>query len=266
MRMRHLKYSILLLMIKCVSFAGYCQEREFSELENLEWKEVFLDVGDEDWQRNWFLDGEKASVQNRRDGMLFTAGPVERENASHAVLWTKKSFNGDLKIEFDFTKMDNATKAVNILYIQATGFEEGPYVKDIATWAELRKIPKMSLYFQNMNLWHVSYAAFSNSNEKDKKDYMRARRYPVLKEKSFKDTEVGASYDNTGLFKDGITYHMTVIKKGDLLMIRVEGDGKSEIFKWDFSHHPPIVEGRIGLRHMWTRSSRYANFSVSELR
>ena len=82
--------------------------------------------------------------------------------------------------------MDDATKAVNILYIQATGKEEGPYVKDILEWADLRTIPKMRTYFHNMKLWHVSYAAFGNGNEKDKKDYMRARRYPVLKGKSFK--------------------------------------------------------------------------------
>ena len=94
---------------------------------------------------------------------------------------------------------------------------------------------------------------------------MRARRYPVLPGKKFSDTKVGISYDHTGLFKDGVTYHMTVIKKDDLLMIRVEGDGKTGFFEWDFSAHPRITEGRIGLRHMWTRSSRYANFRVSEL-
>ena len=244
---------------------GFSQELQFDDLLSLEWGQVFFDKGDGDWKQNWLLDGKKATIKNDDGGMLFSAGPVERENASHAVLWTKESFNGDLKIEFDFTKMDKATKAVNILYIQATGKEEGPYVKDITEWSEMRVVPKMSTYYNNMNLWHVSYAAFGNGNEKDKKDYLRARRYPVLKGKSFKDTEVGASYDDTGLFKDGITYHMIVIKKDDLLFIKVDGDEKSSIFNWDFSKHPRITEGRIGLRHMWTRSSRYANFSVSRL-
>ena len=261
-----LKGHIITLVLSMLLIAdGFSQKLQFDDLVSLKWGQVFFDKGDGDWQQNWLLDGEKATVKNGDDGMLFSAGPVERENASHAVLWTKKSFKGDLKIEFDFTKMDKATKAVNILYIQATGKEEGPYVKDIAEWSEMRIVPKMSTYFNNMNLWHVSYTAFSNGNEKDKKDYLRARRYPVLKGKSFKDTEVGASYDDTGLFKDGITYHMTVIKKDDLLFIKVDGDGISAIFNWDFSEHPKITEGRIGLRHMWTRSSRYANFSVSQL-
>lgn len=244
---------------------GEAQEEEFDQLQGLEWKQVFFDRGDGDWSQNWFLDGKKATIENNEDGMLFSAGPVERENASHAVLWTKESFSGDLKIEYDFTKMDKANKAVNILYIQATGKEEGPYTKDITGWSDLRTVPKMSTYFNNMNLWHVSYAAFGNGNQKEKEDYVRARRYPVLKGKSFKDTEVGTSYDDTGLFKDGITYHMTVIKKGEELYIKVDGNGKSSIFNWDFSEHPRIKEGRIGLRHMWTRSSKYANFSISQL-
>lgn len=75
----------------------------------------------------------------------------------------------------------------------------------------------------------------------------------------------GDSYDDTGLFENGIRYHMTVIKRGYVLMIKVDGDGKSKLFSWNFSNFPPITEGRIGLRHMWTRFSKYANFSVSQL-
>ena len=253
---------IFLALFACNTDA---QNQQFTQLEKLNWQEVMFDKGDADWQQQWFLDGAKAKVINGSDGMLFTAGPIERENASHAVLWTKKTFHGDLKIEYDFTKMDEATKAVNILYIQATGKEEGPYTKDITEWSQLRVVPTMSTYFNNMNLWHVSYAAYGNGDEIDKKDYMRARRYPVLPGKKFSNTKVGISYDDTGLFKNGVTYHMTVIKKDDLLMIRVEGDGKIGFFEWDFTAHPRITEGRIGLRHMWTRSSRYANFRVSEL-
>jgi hypothetical protein len=122
--------------------ACFSQQRDFDKLMQLPWKEVFFDKGSDDWKKHWFLDGKKAAVENGKDGMLFSAGPVARENASHAVLWTKKSFTGDLKIEYDFTKMDKATKAVNILYIQATGKEEDPYVKDITEWSDLRMCRK----------------------------------------------------------------------------------------------------------------------------
>ena len=132
---RHIVFLIGFLLMDNLAFS---QEQQFDHLLNLEWEKVFFDKGDRDWQQNWFLDGEKAEVKNMPDGMLFSAGPVERENASHAVLWTKMSFQGDLKIEYDFAKMDKATKAVNILYIQATGDEEDPYKKDIAEWSDLR--------------------------------------------------------------------------------------------------------------------------------
>lgn len=248
-------------------FLGNAQEAEFKDYLKLPWEEVFSDTGKEDWQSRWFLDGQRAWIKNMDDGMLYSAGPVERDDACHAVLWTKQSFSGDLKIEYDYTRMDNIQKAVNIIYIQATGKNEDPYSKDIAEWSSLRTIPYMRTYYQNMNLLHVSYAAFTNDDAKEKKDYVRARRYPVLPGQKFgADTRVGASYDDTGLFIPGIKYHITLIKKGAMLFMKVEGNGKSTLFYWDYSDHPQILEGRIGLRHMWTRCSKYANFSVSELK
>lgn len=242
------------------------QEQEFKKLLELNWQEVFSDPCTESWEKNWTLDGQRASIVHKKDGMLYSAGPIERDNASHAVLWTNQIFEGDLKIEYDFTRMDDITKYVNIIYIQATGKKEGEFTKEIFEWSHLRTIPYMRTYYRNMNLWHVSYAAFGNDDRKDKKDYVRARRYPVLPGKTFNDTKVGTSYDDSGLFKPGVTYHMTFIKHKDILSMKVEGDGKVKHFNWDFSDHPRIVEGRIGLRHMWTRCSKYANFSVSELR
>lgn len=246
---------------------GNAQVSEFKSNLKLPWEQVFFDNGSEDWQSRWFLDGQRAWIKNMKDGMLYSAGPIEKDDACHAVLWTKQSFSGDLKIEYDFTRMDNINKAVNIIYIQATGKMEGPYSKDIAAWSQLRTIPYMRTYYQNMNLLHVSYAAFTNDDAKEKADYVRARRYPVRPDQKFgKDTRVGESYDDTGLFSPGITYHVILIKKGPMLYMHVEGDGKSKLFSWDYADHPQITEGRIGLRHMWTRCSKYANFSVSELK
>jgi hypothetical protein len=241
------------------------QEYEFDDLLKIDWEEVFADSGTKNWEDGWFLDGQRASIKNMQDGMLYSAGPVERDNASHAVLWTKNIFEGDLKIEFDYTRMDDITKYVNIIYIQATGKGTGNYVEDITKWSDLRIIPYMNVYYRNMNLWHVSYAAFGNDDNPDKVDYLRARRYPVLPGKRFADTEVGKSFEDTGLFEPGKKYHMIFIKKGDMLYMKVEGEGVVKYYNWDFSDHPSIEKGRIGLRHMWTRCSKYANFSVSEL-
>ena len=257
---------VVFILFILSSFTGKAQKAEFNKIYALDWKTVFEDSGDVDWQKSWFLDGQRATIKNMDDGMLFSAGPIERDNACHAVLWTKQSFEGDLKIEYDFTKMDDIRRWVNIIYIQATGIEEDPFTKNIAEWSHLRTIPFMKTYFKKMNLIHISYAAFPNNEDKDKEDYLRARRYPLLAGKKFSDIEVGESYYDTGLFTPGLKYHIIIIKKDDLVYMKVEGDGKSANFQWDFSDHPEITEGRIGLRHMWTRCSKYANFIVSELK
>ncbi len=256
---------IISIIFNSFFVAATAQEVEFNKLSSLDWEVVFSDSGKDDWQNSWFLDGQRASVKNMEDGMLFAAGPIERDNACHAVLWTKQSFNGDLKIEYDFTKMDDIKKWVNIIYIQATGKGEGPYAKDISAWNHLRAIPFMKTYFNNMNLIHISYAAFNKGGERDKKDYMRARRYPVMPEKKFEEIRVGESFENTGMFLPGVKYHITIIKKNDMVYMNVQGNEKSKYFQWDFANHPKITEGRIGLRHMWIRCSKYANFTVSEL-
>ena len=145
------------------------------------WAEVFSDPCTADWKGKWFLDGEVGTVTNSPEGMTLTAGPEFKNDAHHMVLWTKDSFEGELKIEYEYTRLDKAPNCVTILYIQATGSGKGPYAKDITKWSGLRKTPAMKMYFDHM--------------------------------------------PNTDL--------------------------------------PAITEGRIGLRHMFTRSARYANFRVS---
>ena len=236
-------------------------EQQFSELTKLDWKQVFFDSGTEDWTKRWFLDGERAIVKNSDEGMLLSAGPIERDNASHAVLWTKESFSGDIKIEFDYTRMDTINKYVNIIYIQTTGIGEAPYAKDIAKWSHLRAIPYMSIYFKYMNTLHISFAAFGG--EETDEDYVRARRYPIKPGLKFNDIAILPDNFNTSLFKPGVKYHFTIIKKGHQLYMKVANDDISRLFFWDTSNFPPITEGRIGLRHMWTRCSRYSEFQVS---
>ena len=228
------------------------------------WELVFTDAGDTDWTNQWFKDGERSTVRNTPQGMVFTAGPVFGDNGSHSVLWTKQVFEGDLKIEFDYTRLDDINRAVNILYIQATGTGKGPYATDITQWSHLRQVPYMRLYFQNMNLLHISFAAFP-TGDGEHKDYVRARVYPVPEGGNFgRDTRLLPDNFDTGLFKPGVTYHFTVIKTGNLLNFQVEEDGADYVkeFKWDTSAFPPIRSGRIGIRHMYTRAARYADFKV----
>ncbi|MFP4027754.1 MAG: DUF1961 family protein [Candidatus Brocadiia bacterium] len=236
-------------------------QETFDKLLDGDWELVFEDSGTQNWQDNWFVDGERADIRNTPEGMVFSAGPVAYDNGSHSVLWTRESFAGNIRIEFDFTRLDTITRFVNILYIQATGIGEEPYTEDIAEWADLRQVPFMSSYFNNMNLLHISYAAFGNQDDKDE-DYVRARRYPARPDRPFGETDLSPDNFETGLFRPGKTYHICAIKTDDHLFFDVQGEEQGDLFHWPLNDVEPIDHGRVGIRHMWTRCSRYANVQV----
>lgn len=235
----------------------------FHALYDGQWSEVFYDPCTKDWKQNWTLDGQKATVTNTSQGMDFQAGPVPDEDASHAVLWTKQGFEGDLKIEYEYTRTDSATKYVNIIYIQATGSGEEPYAKDITQWASLRNIAAMRMYFDHMNLYHISYAALSNKKNDPADDYIRARRYLPQNQQGLKNTDLAPDYFRTGLFATGVPHKITVIKKSQEIFMHIKNNEKEMLCHWSNQSSPPIFEGPIGLRHMCTRSARYRDFRVS---
>lgn len=227
-------------------------------------KLVFEDSFKKDWQKQWFKDGDIAKAVHRNGGLEVYAGDEAYNDAHHTVLWTKKEFEGNIMIEYDFTRLDSSKYYfVNILYIQATGSGEGEYAEDISKWNNLRKVPAMSTYFRNMNTYHISYAVTGVPSE-NKDEYIRGRRY--MPGNNLNGTNLKPEYYNTGLFKIGVTYHIKVIKYGDQLYMNVTGDGKNETFYFDGSSAPAITKGRIGLRQMFTRNSRYANFKVYNIK
>ena len=79
--------------------------------------------------------------------MHFKADPEAYNDSHHAVLWTKNSYSGDVKIEFDYIKTDDENRFVNILYIQATEDGERVHKKDILKWEKKREVPAMREYF-----------------------------------------------------------------------------------------------------------------------
>lgn len=264
-----LKKSVLLmpiLLFVSLSLTVKAKQDEFDKLNVIQnWQLKFSDAGSKNWQDNWFLDGEIAKVEHNQHGMELIAGPINRNDAHHAVLWTNQSFNGDLKIQYDYTRTDSEIVNVNILYIQATGVGTEQFSEDITQWNDYRKVPTMSKYWLNMNAIHISLAAFPMVNDEPENDYIRVRRYPAANSNEFKGTEVDPAFNRTGLFKTGVTYKMTWIKARSQLLLQVEGDGVNKRYSWDLSGFESIIEGRIGLRHMFTRSSAYKNFKVWEL-
>lgn len=239
-------------------------EGSFEAAEALPWEQVFFDPCTDNWARRWTLDGRKATLRHDAEGMSFSAGPTPGDQASHAVLWTRASFAGDVRIDYRYTRLDHATKYVNILYVQATGSGVGPHAKDLARWSELREVPWMKTYFNHMHAYHISYAAFGNDDGVDKKDYVRARRYLPLRGEGLRGTALPPDHFDTGLFAPGVPHRITVIKTRGNLWMRVRARGQApRTFHWNTEAFPAVEEGRIGLRHMWTRSARYADFSVS---
>ena len=241
----------------------------FESSQQLPWNEVFHFSGSEDWREKWFLDGLKAELKPTDRGLVFTSGWTRDDHASHAVLWTKREFKGDILVQYDYTRLDTVEYAVNILYLQAQGKGEGIFAPDISEWNEYREIPYMRHYFDNMNLLHISYAAHYNRDDQTREQYVHARRYPTGPDRTFPETGIGEQRLVGQLIAPGVTYEITTAKVGQRLLFSVKPKGQGEeqrrSFVWDTSMFDPVTEGRIGLRQMWTRSARYADFRVSEL-
>ena len=236
----------------------------FDQATKGNWQTVLTDSCTVDWTKQWFLDGEVASVETSPLGMQLTAGPQFANDAHHMVLWTKDEFAGDVKIEYDYTRLDDETRCVTILYIQATGSGEAPYISDITQWNDLRRVPAMRMYFDHMNTYHISYAAFPNVGD-DRTSYIRARRY-MPNQTGLKGSDLKPDYFPEGLFAPGVKHHITVIKRDRDIYMQID-NGNQIVYCHMSNPDLPIVKaGRIGLRHMFTRSARYKNFSISQLK
>ncbi len=260
-----MRRSVFLFLALASIMAGMnAQEASFRKLLDLGWETIFSDPGTKQWKEKWWLDGLKARVYNSPEGMEFYAGPVPAEDSSHAVLWTRESFSGNVKIEYEYTRLDAATKYVNIIYIQATGMGEGDFTEDIFDWSGQRRVPAMRMYYNHMNTYHISYAAFTNTDEVDKHDYIRARRYMPLVG-GLQGTDLSPDYFQSGLFQPGVKHRITIIKYENDLYMEIVGPAKKMLCHWQNTSLPPINHGRIGLRHMASRNARYRNFRVSQL-
>ncbi|MGL5921106.1 MAG: hypothetical protein ACRCZQ_11500, partial [Bacteroidales bacterium] len=103
---------LMMVLQLCVSLNVKAEERS-------EWKLVLSDPMHKNWHKNWFLDGEVVEVKNAKDGLTIWGGPEILNDAHHGVLWTKKEFEGDIRIEYDYIRLDTMLNltAVTILYV-----------------------------------------------------------------------------------------------------------------------------------------------------
>lgn len=242
------------------------EKSAFAALDTLPWKSEFSDNFQKNWGNNWFLDGAEAEITKSKHGIFFRAGKNAGSDAGHAVLWSRRSFGGDLRLEFDFTRCDTVTRFVNILYLFAQGSGVGVYENDIEKWSRLRTIPAMKTYYEHMNAYHISFAAFENDNRDPSFDYIRCRRYLPERGKGLFNTDIKPEYVQTGLFKTGVSYHITVIRKGEELFMKIKSKDQELVCHWPTNQLPPLLNGRIGFRLMGSRASEFANVEVKLLK
>ncbi len=252
-----------MVILQCGAVAAESPQKvSFEKLRgDSAWSLAFDDSCTGNWEDNWFLDGKIARVENSEDGMNFIAGPEYKNNAHHGVLWTKQSFAGDVMLEFEYTRSEAELRNVNIFYIQASGIGEGVYDKDISKWSHLREVPHFSTYCRYMEPIHISFAGYPMVNTDPKRDYLRVRKYPE-QGVTFHEMEVEPTYYNTNLFLPYITYKVIIIKTDDELYMSVVGGGRDACYRWNLSDKRKVEEGRMGMRHMNTRSAYYKNFKV----
>lgn len=229
---------------------------------------LFNDSMRGDWRENWFLDGKKATLRNSKDGLFFSGGTVTKSDdsveyhAHHAVLWTQKEFEGNIKISYEMTRVDSSDYGTTLLYIQARGIGTPPYVEDISAWNELREIPDMGIYFTYMDLLSLSF-----------RENLRCKRYPWRDENLewYPGRGLIEPMVDYGKILPGKTYLVEVEKRIASLRLRiVEKESRKLMIDhtWNTDNIAEGIEprqiqkGRIGLRHMSTRQFIYRNFRV----
>jgi len=87
------------------------------------------------------------------------------------------------------------------------------------------------------------------------------RRYKA-DESGLRGSELKPDYFPENLFKPGVPHWITVVKRAREINIRVENPQQVCYRRMMNPDLPSIDEGRIGLKHVFTRSARYRNFRV----
>ena len=246
------------------TFQDLSSDELFEKLNKLDWKMEFTDSFEYDWEKNWVLDGKNARISTNNHGMSFWAGNRPWQDEDHAVLWTRKKFEGDIRIEWDYTRLDSTTNMVTIIYFHAEGNDSAGFDKNIHSWSHQRIIPSMKTYFDNMDLIHVSYAAFTN-DQKVGEQYLRARRYRPDLKTGLKGTDLGGFENINGFFETGVKHHLVLIKRGKDIVMSIANPNQQKVYRWSLDGQPDQSSGHIGLRHMYTRGALYQNFNVSLL-
>lgn len=263
---------IAALLLASISAEIHAMSNETPSEPPMETAVLFEDPMTANWQDNWFLDGERATLEHRDGGLAFltTASEVDKRvgraafDAQHAVLWTRQEFAGDIRITYTYSKLPECSWQ-KLIYVQARGTGHGPYVQDIYAWRELRRVAVMSEYFNRMDLISLSV-----------RDEIRCKRYPLSDPEGNKlepEFLPRASYDGIAIGRD---VRCQVDKRSEsirLLMTYVDTGERILDHTWDLTDErvnqgrdPEFVEvGRIGIRLMGGHKILMRDFTLERL-
>lgn len=108
------------------------------------WIPALVDAGTGRWSDHWLLFGDPdrgITVTNGTDGMTLRAGDGTDPRKDHAVLWTRATFAGDLRIEYDYMVLDRYSTPLTeggycsavLIHSRVTSSSTLP--ADIANWS-----------------------------------------------------------------------------------------------------------------------------------
>jgi hypothetical protein len=227
------------------------------------WHVVLSDDGTGNWKDNWFLFGDPSrgiGVTNSTEGMTLRAGDGTNPKSDHAVLWTKATFSGDLRVEYDFTVLDRYSTSIpsngycSAVLLYSRPSASAPFASDLADWPVARRNADTSGRALNEAVDGLQFNYAFNGDPRGNRFRLRANPGYVL---------IGESVEMK-LFAPGIEHHVVVEKRGDSMTVSAAGsDGQR--FAKTFSA-PPLAKqssGHVGLRNMNRREARYRNIRIS---
>lgn len=230
------------------------------------WRLAFSDNGTGRWSDDWVLFGnpERISVTNGPDGMTFRAGDGTDANADHAILWSKRSFSGDLRVEWDYTVLDRYSSTIppngycSALMLYSSGAGTFGLPTELLAWPQqARQADTSGRYFHERTRGlQLNYAFVGDP---------RGNRFRIRANPGYL---LGTESDETDFFRPGASYHVAVEKTGAVVGVKVAELSSGREFSTTFAD--PLLQnyssGRIGLRNMNRRESRYAKVRVYETR
>lgn len=184
----------------------------------------------DDW---WVEGGEKVWVE---DGHLrIQADPPQKNGAGYVcTVWNKMPISGDVQVDFDAHVLSSTLEANNINFFLFYTHPEGKTLHE--TRAE--RADGGYKHYHNLNGYIFTFLNAGRQIEGDERARIRMRRCPGFE-------LLTETYDYH--CREGVTYHVTIVRKGGKLTFAV--DGKVYLEKDD---PEPWREGLFGLRTFHT--------------